>query len=145
MIILWKENIFGIAKLLPICWILDFFRFKSLPSELLIVQSFNYSNYIIVSIDLKFEYLLTRGAILISFSEFFEIMEVEDKSDIDHSDKPPVTESMSPLEDPSVSKEESLEIDKNVDLVDETTNDKQIEESPVGESESVLETPKVVF
>ena len=72
-------------------------------------------------------------------------MEVEDKSDIDHSDKPPVTESMSPLEDPSVSKEESLEIDKNVDLVDETTNDKQIEESPVGESESVLETPKVVF
>ena len=72
-------------------------------------------------------------------------MEVEDKSDIDHSDKPPVSESMSPLEDPSVSKEESLEIDKSVDLMDETTNDKQIEESPVCESESVLETPKVVF
>lgn len=72
-------------------------------------------------------------------------MEVEDKSDIDHSDKPLVSESMSPLEDPSVSKEESLEIDKSVDLMDETTNDKQIEESPVCESESVLETPKVVY
>ena len=72
-------------------------------------------------------------------------MEVEEKSDIDHSDKPPVSESMSPLEDPSISKEELSEIDKNVDLVDENVNDKRGEESPVVETESMLETPKVDF